>query len=242
MVIPLGGFGGGAFQAYAYDIPEKDKDYSYTDADITFYVNVYKNYEQADWCLSNLRQHFPDTRLLVVSDGDPDESYKAFEDKYGAVVKYQPRLFLYESKGMLLHQRILDFMEQPTKYLLKIDTDTGIHRRFKYLPKYEFFGNPHYYTDYHIRDVIGGFVGLSLEAATILLESKIFLDEKLPQLMWKKRGVTDDLLNEDQVFAQGCQLAEIEARPFPEVRITLAYLPNKRKTYAITHPNKNMTL
>ena len=29
---------------------------------------------------------------------------------------------------------LMIFFEQPTRYLLKIDPDTVIHRRFKYLP------------------------------------------------------------------------------------------------------------
>ncbi len=86
-------------------------------------------------------------------------------------------------------------------------------------------------------------VRINLEAANILSESKIFLSDKLPVIPWyTASNKTDKLINEDMMFAKGCELVEVYGRPFPEVRSTVNYQPNTRKIFAINHPEKGKEL
>ena len=108
--------------------------YRPTDRDLTFYLQVYRDRREAKWCLTHLRQHYPDAQLLMVSDGDTDPAWQRLADRFSA--RYVPGQRLYKTEyGGQMIQRMLDlFAESPTNYLIKIDTDTWVHRRLRYLP------------------------------------------------------------------------------------------------------------
>ena len=57
---------------------------NYSDADLTFYMQVYHDYELAEWSLSRVRAFFPSSRIVVISDGDKDERYRNFISKFNA--------------------------------------------------------------------------------------------------------------------------------------------------------------
>ncbi len=227
----------------AWDIPNDLKDIDYKDEDVTFVMHVYSDYLQTDWVLSRLRMFYPGSRIIVISDGDEDIGYRSFISKYNAEVEYTDRLFLAKFGARLLHKRLELFMRKPSKYLIKIDADTGIHRRLKYIPKYyPAFGSVRYSAPYVLGNIQGGCVGINLATAQELYESKAFLDPNFPIVQWKEDKHRDILICEDVMFSLSLNAAEIYAYDFPEVRSTMQYLPNKKMRHAITHPNKGLRL
>ena len=89
----------------------------YTDADLTFYLQVYKDYELAERTLENLREHYPKARVIVTSDGDPDTAYRTFEERYGTEVHYGERLYEVSCGGKMLHRILHQFLAEPTPFL-----------------------------------------------------------------------------------------------------------------------------
>ena len=70
------------------------------------------------------------------------------------------------------------FFEQPTRYLLKIDPDTVIHRRFKYLPvRNGLFGTLQ--TQVVSPSVQGGCMGFTQQVARQILQSEMLRDSRL---------------------------------------------------------------
>ncbi len=197
---------------------------------------------QADWVVRNIRKFYPACKIIIVSDGDPDDRYNVLAEKYDARAIYQERLYPASNGAKMLHKRLEYFLEDPTDFLFKVDTDTGIHRRFRYLPDYPAFGTVFYMKPYELQNLHGGCSGITCETAEELYDSKIFLDPNFPITLGKKDSSGVQLIGEDSTFSKGLMLSEIYAYDFPEVRSTSIYTPNTRKTFACTHPCKFMKL
>jgi hypothetical protein len=70
------------------------------------------------------------------------------------------------------------FLENPTRYLFKIDPDTVIHRRFKYLPvRSGLFGTLQ--LEHETPSVQGGCLGFTRDAAERILRSGMLRDRRL---------------------------------------------------------------
>src|SRR5258708_17052013 len=107
---------------------------NYSDDDLTFFALIYKNYEATAECLADLRQHYSASRVILRSDGDPDPRLAILAELNQADFRGEQRLFGIEHGGAVIERMLVLFLEKPTRYLLKIDPDTVIHRRFQYLP------------------------------------------------------------------------------------------------------------
>jgi len=56
----------------------------HSDSDLVFYLQMYHDIDLAKWCLDNIRRHYPDSRLMLVSDGDPNPEYPVMAESFGA--------------------------------------------------------------------------------------------------------------------------------------------------------------
>jgi hypothetical protein len=182
------------------------------------------------------------SRVVVISDGDPDPVYDTFITKHNVELQRTDRLMLLEHGAAFLQNRIEQFLKQPTPWLIKMDPDTATHRRFKYLPDYEVFGNVQYSAAAGPCVIDGGFVGMTLEAAQKMDSSDVLSSPDLDIKQWPTEVYEEALLYEDVVFSEACMKCKLEIGPFPDVRGTHAYLPNRKIRYAFTHPNKEMIL
>ncbi|MFV0445652.1 MAG: hypothetical protein ACK5Q5_18885 [Planctomycetaceae bacterium] len=106
---------------------------TYTDADLTFYLQVCRDYRRAEWCLDHLRAHFPAARVIVISDGDPDPRFESFVPRFSVEYRAGERLYGLEHGGRMI-ARMLSAWECSSDFLFKIDPDTLVHRRFRWLP------------------------------------------------------------------------------------------------------------
>ena len=159
------------------DIQSINSDYA--DDDLSFYFGLYKDYERALGAMSRLRKHFPDARIVARSDGDHDPRYHELTEKFDIDYREEERLYPIENGGAMVARMLDLFLEHPTRYLLKIDTDTAAHRRFRFLPSQNGIFGTLQTAKQGCQSVQGGFTGLTRETASLMLESGILLDERL---------------------------------------------------------------
>src|SRR5947207_3437638 len=107
---------------------------NYRDEDLTFFALTYHDYDATAECLADLRKHYPGSRVILRSDGDPDSRFPTLAASNEVDFRGESRLFGIENGGAVIERMFTLFLESPTPYLFKIDPDTVIHRRFKYLP------------------------------------------------------------------------------------------------------------
>ncbi|MEJ7711478.1 MAG: hypothetical protein WKF84_16830 [Pyrinomonadaceae bacterium] len=172
------------------------KDYTdtYDDEDLTFYVQIYKDYLYAEACLRHLRRHYRRSRVIIISDGDDDPRYEQLAERYQADYTAGEALYPVENGGKMI-QRMLDaFLTKPSSYFIKIDTDTRVHRRFRYLPKGRcVFGTLEWETSrgqakLDFPNVQGGCTGFTLESAREIAESKLPFINRFARLSSNIRG------------------------------------------------------
>lgn len=226
----------------------------YDDGDLTFHLQVYRDYDYAAASLKHLRRIYPASRVIITSDGDDDPRYPALAARYQAEYTVGAKLYPIENGGKMV-QRMLDaFLARPSKYLFKIDTDTRIHRRFRYLPQGRcIFGTLEWETlrgqfKLGYPNVQGGCVGFTLETAREMAESQLLLSEDLldyrrtyadnPDTVYRaeKKGI----ISTDFVTRYACMRLGIESVSFDEVfSIYRGDIPLNGKGYAVTHPHKH---
>jgi hypothetical protein len=220
---------------------------NYHDEDLTFFALTYKNYEATAECLLDLRKHYPSTRVILRSDGDTNPQLSILAERYKVDFRGDERLFGIENGGAVIERMLMLFLEQPTRYLLKIDPDTVIHRRFRYLPvRNGLFGTLQ--TELESPSIQGGCMGFTHDAAEQILQSEMLRDPRLRE--------PHNFINDSPYFfrmadrANRCGLAsfdwivpwivsalEIPMYAFDEVNSGWQMAPpNPDDHYAVTHP------
>ena len=151
---------------------------NYCDEDLTFFALIYKNYDATAECLADLRKHYPRSRVILRSDGDPDPRFPILAKRHNVDFRGESRLFNIENGGAVIERMLVIFLEKPTRYLFKIDPDTVIHRRFRYLPvRSGLFGTLQ--CEQETPSVQGGCMGITRDAAEQILESQMLRDSRL---------------------------------------------------------------
>lgn len=145
------------------------------DSQIVFYTLTYHDADRAIWHAKLVREHYPDVRHVIQSDGDDDPRIKECK-RYGAEVRFGDRLFRNE-KGGEIHRRMMEvILEGEQDYLFRTDTDTRIIRRFSKLPLADYFG-----TKAKTKNFIqGGCVGMSRSFCKAILGERAWEDPLIP--------------------------------------------------------------
>ena len=201
--------------------------------------------ELADICLTNLRKHYSTSRVILVSDGDPNKSWESLAEKYRCEYTEGERLYLMENGGKMLQRGLGLFLNKPTDYLIKIDTDTVVRRKLKLFPDKNFpllFGSV--ITSNGHNTIQGGCVGHTLAAAKLLYESNVLCDDSLKDVdtyvpIYHHRDGRD-IIFEDWLRGYCANKIGIEMIDHPEIcsrwdKSGSVILPNG--DFAITHPN-----
>ena len=221
---------------------------SYADEDLTFFMIVFRNFELTDASLQELRDHFPRARVVVRSDGDSDPRYRVLSRRYGVDYRAEERLFSARHGGAVVQRMFEIFLEKPTPYLFKIDPDTQIHRRFRYLPaETAMFGTVQGAPDY--LSIQGGCIGFTRDAAERISDSRVLLDPILrdcradrPSHLAKlaRRERDQGLASFDWSLGWAADQIGIPLIDFPEVYSiygeVVSLSEEEKDTYAVTHP------
>lgn len=220
---------------------------NYCDEDLTFFALTHKNYEATAECLRDLRKHYSASRVILRSDGDPDPRFPILASHNKVDFRGESRLFGIENGGAVI-ERMLDlFMEKPTRYLLKIDPDTVIHRPFHYLPiRSGLFGTLQ--TVPETPAIQGGCMGFTRNTAEQILQSGMLRDIRLTEpakfindspyfFRMSDRANRCGLASFDWIVSWICSELSIPMYEFDEVNSGWKQAPpNPNGRYAVTHP------
>lgn len=222
------------------------------DADLTFHLQVYRDHALARRCLVGLRAVFPRARVVLVSDGDPDPRWPRLAERHALEYVRGERLYAVHHGGAIV-QRMLDlFAQTPTRWLLRIDTDTRLHRRFRWLPAGQcLFGTLEHRTHGHGEALVpacvqGGFMGFTRSAAERLQGSGVFLAPGLRDYAatWAdtrdaRERARNGRVSFDHLVRYGCRQLALPLLDFEEVRsVWRGRIDNRGLRYAATHPHK----
>lgn len=200
----------------------------------TFVLEVWRSLALYEWCIANVRTAYPESRIIVFSDGDPAPEYRRLAAPHGAEVTYGERLWGEGNAGPLWLRRLRSFAERPTDYLVKIDTDTGIYRPLRWLPE----GDCLFGTVWETSFVTGGFIGISRGAALRILESGALDDETLRS--FNLPSATPPINTEDRAISWVATRLGIPLVDHPEVASRWKVrTPNPDLKYAVVHPCKD---
>lgn len=223
---------------------------NYTDTDITFFMGLYHDHDRAEGALSRLRTHYPEARLILRSDGDNDPAYHKLADKFGAEYWQEERLYPIENGGDMITRILELFLRRPTKYYLKIDTDSAIFRRFNYLPDQSGVYGSLQTSKNGCRSIQGGFVGFSEDALRKILDSGLLADIRLKDpfaysldsayfFRMSRRVNRSGLCSFDWIIGWVASELQLPMFSFKEVRckgLIENTSRNKDLKYALTHP------
>jgi hypothetical protein len=224
----------------------------YGDDDLTFFALTYKNYEAAAECLPDLRTHYAASRVILRSDGDPDPRLSTLAEQYNVDFRGESRLFEIENGGAIIERMLELFLENPTRYLFKIDPDTVIHRRFRYLPIRDgLFGRLQGRLKHP--SIQGGCMGLTRAAAEQILRSNMLRDSRLKEparfisdspyfVRMADRANRCGLASFDWMMPWVARELGIPIYAFSEVNSGWKQPPpNSDHRYAVSHPRRMLT-
>lgn len=225
----------------------------HADSALTFYLQVYRDPAAAAQCLRSLRRHYPRSRVIVLSDGDDDPRFAVLARKHGAEYHLGERLYPVENGGRMVHRMLEIFLESPSDFLIKIDTDTCVHRRFRYLPEgHAVYGTLEWQTwgcgtKLDFPNVQGGCTLYSLDAARRIVSSGLLLSDDLLDYEATyadtadivARARDDGLISTDFVSRWVCRELGIMPQEFDEVRsLYRGEIAKDGEGFAVTHPHK----
>jgi hypothetical protein len=221
------------------------KNHSYTDADLCFSLRTYKDADRLFLCLDNLRKHYPRARVIVISDGDPDIK-KTDLLEYKVEFHHGEHLYYPGAGGKIIQRMIELFLFRNNcsqKFLMKIDTDTTIHRRFKWIPDgYGMCGTLQ--NDGWINSIQGGFIGLDFHVVADIYRSGLCAWPGLEDYALTYalspfiQNYCKTRLGEDWIFGYIAARLGIPLFGFEEVCCQWLDIPENHDTiYAVTHPS-----
>lgn len=233
--------------------PEPAVPVSYTDEEITIALPVYRNIIMAEWCLENLRKCLPACRVMIIPDADRDPRWPKVAEKFNAECHLIEQRTYHDPTAPLWRHIFGFYNLKPTKYLLKIDPDTGFHRRPKHMGDADYFG-----CVFRREWVSGGFIGLRDTGIAKLLPLSIWtaFDIRDPVMAYLPRtpliiALVDHIrqmyadirrVQEDMFMGLATAMAGIPRSYYDEFSNEDEYVPNPGQRYAITHPCKHLRL
>ena len=224
---------------------------NYTDGDITFFMGLYRDLDRAEGALFRLRKHFPHARTVVRSDGDDNQENRELANRFDVDYRDEDRLCPIENGGAVIARMLELYLEQPTKYLFKIDTDTAVYRRFRFLPEQSgLFGTLQTNKQGKCPSIQGGFIGFSEDASRLIHDSRILEDSRLKDPFsfrdesgyfsrMGRRARRTGLCSFDWTI--GWVATEMQIPMFSFSEVHCRWLPennveNEDLEYAVTHP------
>jgi hypothetical protein len=223
------------------------------DEDVAWAIQAYHNKRQIEWCVPILREHYPTSRIVVISDGD-DTDYSNIARRWNCeLVGGDHLMTLY--KGHLYVQRLLrSLLDGNEQYLFRIDPDVRVWRRLRMLPAFScIFGTVETLSEgrrdeiRYPANVQGGCIGLTRDAAQEILDSGLLNAASCAQHCHDTWARCEDMrltvsagrISDDFVLSWAAAASGIPIAESPEIRSRWRLTPaNVDDRYAITHPHK----
>ncbi|HEY9616692.1 MAG TPA: hypothetical protein V6C64_07625 [Microcoleaceae cyanobacterium] len=221
---------------------------------LCFLVHTYQDEPQAKRLLAQIREFYPDSDLVLITDGEPDAAadVDTFCDANQVQLVVGDRLKLMEFGSDWVERMFLVYLElslAPT--LIKLDADAIMHRAFVSVPALAWFGT---LTNSFFRPSCrGGCVGFSRVAIERALASGMFGNERYTRLPFGYRRYSDELrfadevandewvLSADGVVADVMFRLGIAPKPWTENNIQFRKpLPDNLLPFSVTHPHHDL--
>ncbi len=218
---------------------------------IFWFVQVYRDLWRLRRTLSNLKILYPDSLVLVVSDGDDDPNIPSTCREYGVEFEFRPRLIGVEHGGEVVQWMLEAFLRTDSDLLIKVDPDTDVRRRFALVPPssdssiYGTVQSAHVDGD-SVTSIQGGCIMVPRAAAKAIAMSSLLLSERLkpPAVEWAVGRESRDraragLTSYDWTIGWICRNLRLPVKDHPEVfcrhKPSLIDLVLNRRA-AVTHP------
>jgi hypothetical protein len=223
------------------------------DSDIAWAIPVYKSRDQLKWCLRNLRRHYPNSRVILISDGD-GEKYDDIASEFKCHYIQGEFLMCLPTCHSFVDRLLRSLLAGDETYLFKIDPDTGVWRRLSALPAFSsLFGTLETISEGHGTEidvpanVQGGCIGMTRDVVEEILSSGL-LNEKLCRIDYRKTWARcSDIISmaeegkcsDDFVISWACYSLHVPIVECPDIRCRWRrQIKNENLRYAITHPHK----
>jgi hypothetical protein len=196
---------------------------------ICWFVQTYQDLSRLRRTLAGVRHLYPESQVLVVSDGDPDPNIKHACDQYSAGLTLRSRLYGVEHGGELVQKILEEFLATDADILIKIDPDTKVHRRFSMMPSpldSSIYGSVQSAgsESNRIISIQGGCIIVPRQAAILLAGSALLESDRLkfPALEWAvdhglMARAASGLTSSDQTLGWACRELGLRCREHPEV-------------------------
>jgi hypothetical protein len=223
-----------------------------------WFVQTYHDLPRLRTTLAELRHVYPESEVMVMSDGDPDPEIAPACRHHAASFVLGERLYGIEQGGLLVRRILQAFLDSTADVLVKIDPDTTVRRRFTVMPSplaHSIYGTVQHagFGTNVIPSVQGGCIIVPRAAAACIECSSLLESERLkpPALEWavsvsSRARVRAGLTSSDQTLGWACRELAIECREHPEV--LSRYRPNSSlvealvdRRMAVSHPRFERT-
>lgn len=223
------------------------------DEDVAWAIQVYHSMRQVEWCLPLLREHYPTSRVTLISDGD-NVDYSHVARRWNCEYMSGEH-WMTLNKGHEYVKRLLRVLLGGTEtYLFRIDPDVRIWRRFRRLPAFScLFGTVETISEGqrdeigHPANIQGGCIGFTRDVAVDILDSGLLnptlcaeqCNDTWARCVDMRLVVRGGRISDDFVLSWAAGRLHIPLVEWPEIRSRWRLTPaNTGGRYAITHPHK----
>lgn len=133
---------------------------------------------QVEWFLGHLRAAYPDAPVTVISDGARDRWYGESCRRHNAKYVEGEYLKRVECGGRWWHRTLTAGIAMGTRWIVKIDPDTRVWRRFRVEPEHAISGTLEYEGEEY-ENIQGACQAITADAATRILASPFLDDDTL---------------------------------------------------------------
>jgi hypothetical protein len=199
------------------------------DVRVFWFIQTYRDLFRLRKTLAGLRKLYPESQVLVVSDGDPDPEIEQLCNRHSVEFTLRSRLYGVEHGGELVQKILEAFLITDADVLIKIDPDTHVRRRFSLMPART--DSAIYGTvesagagSNRITSIQGGCIVIPRQAAILLTSSSLLKSDRLkpPALEWAVAEVSlaraaSGLTSSDQTLGWACRELGLLCKEHPEV-------------------------
>lgn len=145
----------------------------FSDEKVAFLFHIYKEFDLAKRLIRQIKFFFPSAQILGIADGTENSNFKEFCFEHNVWYIEHQRLF-YQFTGNQWIKRMFCFFEASSHadYLIKIDPDCYILKRFEFLPYLDIAGTPFKLSD-KIAFIHGGCALYSRRACQAILSTDL---------------------------------------------------------------------
>lgn len=194
---------------------------------ITFAINYYKNKDRADKLVLNVKEHYPDSTILLISDE-------------------QNRLKLPQFKGQWSERWLKDCLDAGGDVFIKLDPETICQTHTEDFPHVDIFGVKSKVWTYKIAEEVlfGAVYGITKFAANAIIQSNLLNDEKYADKFYSYQrmnteGQMEAVSLQDLIMHDVAKRLNLNQDSWPDVFVQPSWIKTPvviDPKYAFIHP------